>query len=106
LRKIDKNLKKISKNWQNYLTVFSRVSYDKNVNKQSTKETKMTVINQLPTGEEQEGTLRITLVGPRRILNLIIHILHNLKFAHATDWCRLQPTKNEGEFITILMRKV
>ena len=66
----------------------------------------MAIINQLPTGEKQEGTLRMRLVGPRRILNLIIHILHRLNFAHATDWCRLQPTKNEGEFITVLMRKV
>jgi len=66
----------------------------------------MAIINELPVGEEQEGTLRITLVGPPRILNFIIHILHGLNFAHATDWCRLQPTKNEGEFITVLMRKV
>ena len=66
----------------------------------------MAIINQLPVGEEQEGTLQITLVGPRRIVNLIIHILHHLNFAHATDWCRMQPTKNEGEFITVLMRKV
>jgi len=66
----------------------------------------MAMINKLTGSGEKQETLRIIMIGSRRALQLAIHILHNRGFAHATDWCRLQPTKNKGEFITLLMRKM
>jgi len=66
----------------------------------------MAIINQIVGNQQTQETLRIVLVGSHENVTHAIHVLHKIDFSHATDWCRIQPTPNEGEFVSLLMRKL
>jgi len=66
----------------------------------------MAIINQIVGNKKTQETLRIVLIGSHGTVTDAIHILHHIDFSHATDWCRIQPTPNEGEFVSLLMRKL
>jgi len=62
----------------------------------------MAIINEIASNNGHHGTLGLMLIGSRETLTQLIDILHRINFADAGDWSPLQPTKNAGEFITIL----
>ncbi len=59
----------------------------------------------LPPADDPE-ILRLLAVGSRQVVNIFVHRLHQLNVAHFSEWSRLLPTPNEGEFMRILTKRI
>lgn len=62
----------------------------------------MAIVNEIVSNNENHEPLRLMLIGSHETVTHVIRVLHEIGFANAGDWGPLQPTKNAGEFITIL----
>ena len=50
--------------------------------------------------------LRVLAIGSRPVVNIFVHRLHQLNVAHFSEWSRLLPTPNPGEFMRILTKRI
>jgi len=50
--------------------------------------------------------LRVLAVGSRPVVNRFVHLLHRSNIAHQSEWTRLIPTPNPGEFVRMLTKRI
>ncbi|NJL21768.1 MAG: hypothetical protein HC895_14700 [Leptolyngbyaceae cyanobacterium SM1_3_5] len=59
----------------------------------------------LPAVDDPE-VLRVLAVGSRTVVNIFVHRLHQAGIAHFSEWSRLLPTPNPGEFMRLLTKRI
>lgn len=59
----------------------------------------------LPPIDDPE-LLRVLAVGSRTVVNIFVHRLHQANIVHFSEWSRLLPTPNPGEWMRILTKRI
>ena len=55
---------------------------------------------------DDPGILRVIAIGSRQVVNLHVHRLHQLGYADFSEWSRMLPTPNPGEFMRLLTKRI
>ena len=66
----------------------------------------MSEFNQLFDNNPNKEAIKFALIGSREHIEMMILMLHSKDIVEAGEWCRLQPTGQPQEFITLVGRNL
>ena len=74
--------------------------------KNSTFNLKIQTSQPISAPYNEREPVKILIIGSREGVTKIMHTFYRLGFAEISEWSPLQPTKNPGEVMTILVRQI
>lgn len=65
-----------------------------------------TPVSTIPPSDPNRHSLKILIISSPQGVNNTIHTFYRLGYAEVSEWSKPQPTKNPGEVMSILSRRI